>query len=157
MEELGNVLESILMWAKIAGICGLIAVGLFVFGHWGNSAAVDASETQHEDAGPELQQTKSAAPLQAPEPAEANDQPPPQSQSAMDASIAEVLRAQPAPAQPAPVVSVEPVAAVPSSEPPCVAPLENEVPAHRKHHGLRRFFGAIGHGFKVFGKGLVGR
>jgi hypothetical protein len=156
MEELGSVLESILTWAKIAGICGLICVGLIVFGRWGNSTPAEANETQRDDAGPELEQTKSTAPLQAPEPAESSGQAPPQAQNALPA-IAKPSPDQPAFAQPEPVVPVDPLTPVSPPEPGCEAPLVNEVPAHKKHHGLRRFFGAIGHGFKVFGKGLIGR
>lgn len=159
MEELGSVLENILMWAKIAGICGLIAVGLFLFGHWGNSPAAAANEMQQEDADPAPEQTKSAETDQGPEPLEERVQALQQSQKAMEASIAQISHAQPAPAQPEPVVSLEPAAPVtaPFPDPACGVPPENEIPVHRKHHGLRRFFGAIGHGFKVFGKALVGR
>lgn len=156
MEELGSVLESILTWAKIAGICGLICVGLFVFTHWGNSTPAEANETQRDDAGPQLQETKSTASEQPPDRAEASGQAPSQSQNA-SALIAKPSPDQPAFAQPEPVVPVEPLTPVSPPESACAPPLVNEVPAHKKHHGLRRFFGAIGHGFKVIGKGLIGR
>jgi len=156
MEELGSVLESILTWAKIAGVCGLIAVGLIVFGRWGNSTPAEANETQRDDAGPQLQETKSTAAEPTPGPAEASDKSPSQSPN-WSAFIAKPSPDHPTFAQPEPVVPVEPLTPVSPPESACEPPLVNEVPAHKKHHGLRRFFGAIGHGFKVIGKGLIGR
>lgn len=162
MDELGEVLEQILNWSKAAAIIGGIVLAILAFERWSTSPKVDAAKDDAQ-ASVEAEQPK-------PSPAIYSDQTTADDlnrqreaqmaiqQAAADAAAAQAATAQaqsantqarfqPEPAfQPSPAVYTGNV---------CVDEPQNAVPAQKKHHWPRRFFGAIGHGFKAIGRGIA--
>jgi hypothetical protein len=144
MEELGEVLEQILKWAKAAAILGMVALGFHVYDHWGTPAKTIADSDQSQRTDTERPSNAAPTVVLGETPAEAANREP-QQQAAIDQAYA-----APAP-QPAAVQTPPDVV---YTGPACATEPQNDVPVHRKHHWPRRFFGAIGHGFRAIGHGL---
>jgi hypothetical protein len=157
MDELGEILEQILKWAKTAAIVGMVVLGFLVYDRWGETAIAVAGsdESQRTDAEPPPNAAHTDVSDVTPEEAP-NRQPQQrvieQADDAPAASAAQSPSLSPeAGSQPAPTIQA---ALVVYTENACAGEPQNDVPLHRKHRWPRRFFGAIGHGFKAIGRGL---
>jgi hypothetical protein len=156
MDELGEFLVQILRWSKAGAIIGALAVILVIIGHFTGSADTTAAS-----AAPQTAETESApkpTPAVPLAPAEDVNEARKHEIASEQAAAAAATQAQDQP--PVSNANWQPAPAPPAA-PPAVSgsfgvsiQACTDAPVHPKHHWPRRFFGAIGHGFKAIGHGF---
>lgn len=161
MDELGEVLERIMQLGIVAAVCGVITIGILAYERWASPPKVDAAK-EDVQASVEAEQPKPSPSTYADDTEDALNRQR-EAQEATQQAVAAAAAAQAAAAQAQsantqvhfqPEPTFQPAPAVYTGNVGADEP-QNDVPVRKKHHWPRRFFGAIGHGFKAIGHGIA--